>query len=327
MALEHIFKNLCPWLAQPSELQYREMESTDRDGHATSHDADIFCYLNESSQGQCQSVKSKGLRVVVATPALPAAPPLPLPVSSHFSPYDKTRKGPQKYFLAEAYSGENKDTREQKLVQLETLIAFTKLRWEDRTGTTIGDITSIIGVAGLVFAAGKESRSTTLVKAVSLVQNHAGPLIKRLMQAGRFFVLVLEESQMPNTSFQREIGAAVAATANTVAATANTIAALHAKVDQLIAGGGPVTAAVAAAAAPAAGVGGAGDVETLSANLDRMLTVGGALATAAASAAAPTAGVGGAGGGGNKRRNGGGRGGGRGRRRGRRKGSVTRDVV
>ena len=306
MALEHILKNLCPWLAQPSELQYRDMENPSRH---TSRDADIFCYLNETSQGQCQSGPSKGLRVVTATPALPAAPPLARSATLHFSPYDITRKGPQKYFLAEAYSGENEVTREEKLVQLETLIAFTKLRWEDRTGTTIGDITSIIGVAGLVFAAGKESRLTTLGKAAALVKKHAGPLIKRLMQAGRFFVFVLEESQMPNTSFQREMGAAVAATANTVAA-------LDAKLDRLLAGGGPATAAVAAAAAPAAGVGGAGDVETLSANLDRMLT-GGGLATTAASASVPTASVGGAGGGGaggggNKRRGGGGRGGGRG---------------
>ena len=132
MALKHIFKDLCPWLAhQPSDLQYRDMDGMGPDGRRTSRDADIFCYLDENSQGQCQSVKSKGLRVVSATPRLSAAPPLPL-VGSHFSPYDSTRKGPQKYFLAEAYSGVSEEAREAKLVQLETLIAFTKSRLEDR---------------------------------------------------------------------------------------------------------------------------------------------------------------------------------------------------
>lgn len=249
VALQHILKNVCPWLAQPSELQYRDIENEQR---GTSRDADIFCYIKETSQGQCQSVPTKGLRVVTAAPLLPAAPPLALPAGQRqFSPYDASRTGPQKYFLAEAYSGENEETREDKLEQLETLIAFTKQRWEDRTGRpgAVRDITSIIGVAGLVLAAGEESRPTALAQAVTVVKDHAGPLVKRLMQAGRFFVLVLEKAQMPNTAFQREMGAAAAATASAVEA-------LSAKLDQVLAVGGPVAAAAAAPAAPGGGGGG-----------------------------------------------------------------------
>ena len=238
MVLQHILKNVCPWLAQPSELKYRDTEDEHR---GTSRDADIFCCIKEASQGQCQSVPTMGLRVITASPALPAAPPLAVPAGRHFFPYDATRKGPQKYFMAAAYCGENDETRKGKLSQLETLIAFTQQRWEDRTGRTVGDITSIIGVTGLVFAAGKERRDTVLDKATAIVRDHAGPLVKRLMQAGRFFVLVLDKAQMPKTAFQREMALALAI--------------LGAKLDQLVlAVGRP--AAAAAAAAPAAATGG-----------------------------------------------------------------------
>jgi hypothetical protein len=252
VALQHILKNLCPWLAQPSELQYRDIENE----HGMSRDADIFCYVKETTQGQCQSVPTKGLRVVTAAPARPAAPPLALPAGQRFSPYDASRTGPQKYFLAEAYCGQSDVTREEKLVQLETLIAFTIRRWADRTGRAVGDITSIIGVAGLVLAAGEESRPAALSLAVTAAKDHAGPLVKRLMQAGRFFVLVLEKAQMPNTSFPREMGA-------TAVATAIAVEALGAKLERVLIGGGPAAAAAAApaaaaAVAPAAAAGGGG---------------------------------------------------------------------
>lgn len=248
MALQHILKNVCPWLAQPSELQYCDIENEQR---GTSRDADIFCYIKETSesQGQCQSMPTKGLRVVTAAPALAAAPPLVLPGGQKFSPYDGSPTGPQKYFLAEAYSGENGETREEKLQQLETLIAFTKQRWEDRSGRpgAISDITSIIGVAGLVLAAGEVNRVTALAQAITLVKDRAGPLVKRLLQAGRFFVFVLEKAQMPNTAFQREICAAAVATASAVEA-------LNAKFDRVLAISG--SAVAAAEVAPAAAGGG-----------------------------------------------------------------------
>ena len=40
-----------------------------------------------------------------------------------------------------------------------------------------------------------------------MVAAHAGPLTRRLVQAGRYFVMVLDKSQMPNTGFQRELAA------------------------------------------------------------------------------------------------------------------------
>ena len=321
-AFQNVLKNLCPWLDQPSQLQQgRDIQNLK---WQTSRDADIFCYLSENSQKPCQSLPSKGLRVVTWTPALAAVPPLTLPAGSSFSPYDASRKGPQKYLLAEAYSGEKASTREQKVTQLESLISFTKQRWEDRTGRNVDDVTSIVGVAGLVFAAGDESRSTALDKAATLAKRHAGPMIKRLMMAGRFFVFVLEKAQMPNTTFQRDLVTMTAATANAVAAmeremgamtsaTARTIAAIDAKLDRVLSVGGHATAAVAAAVAPAEDVGGAGAVETLSANMDRLLT-GGDPATAAASAATLPVGVGGGTSGKHRRQDGGGRGNGRGRR-------------
>ena len=202
-ALHNIMGDLCPWLADRVVLQSRDLDSG-----GNTRNADVFGYIKEGTQLPCSSVPGGGLRVLELAPAAAAVAPVAVGAGQRFSPYEPTRMGPHKYFLAEAYSGELDDRRLSKLVQLETLMGFTKQRWEDRTGNAVPDITAIIGVAGLVFSPGMEPRATVLSRACAMVEANARPLTRRLMQAGRYFVMVLDKSQMPNTGFQREMAGA-----------------------------------------------------------------------------------------------------------------------
>ena len=197
--MDNILGDLCPWWAERITLQSRDVSG------GGSRNADVFGYVKEASQGPCSSVPGGGVRVLDMAPALPAAPPVAIPAGERFSPYEPNRQGPHKYFLAEAYSGELPLRRVAKLRQLEALMAFTKKRWEDRTERAVPDITSIIGVAGLIFSPGMEPRADILREACAMVKDHAGPLTQRLMQAGRFFVMVLDKLQMPLTCLHRAI--------------------------------------------------------------------------------------------------------------------------
>jgi len=147
--------------------------------------------------------------------ALPPAPAVPVPAGQRFSSVNASWTGPQKYFLAEAYSGDNDFTRLDKLRQLETLVGFIVSRWQDRQdaavpavpaahGPAVADLIAIVGSAGLIFSAVSGRRMALLNEACTMVQASAGPCVRRLIQAERFFVMVLDRSQTPLTSIARE---------------------------------------------------------------------------------------------------------------------------
>ncbi len=203
--MNHIMREFNPWMTDHSPLQTRHL---DRGG--SRRQADIICYVTEASPAASASVPLSGLRVLepdAAAGVLPPAAAIPLPAGQRFSPVNATRTGPQKYFLAESYSGDSDLSREGKLGQLETLLGFTVSRWQDRQGAAapaLADFTSIIGTAGLVFSAVADRRMTVLDEACAMVQANAGPHVRRLIQAGRFFVMVLDRSQTPLTNIARE---------------------------------------------------------------------------------------------------------------------------
>lgn len=203
--INNIMRDLCPWMADHSGLQSRHL---DRGG--SRRQADIFCYVTEAGTAASVSVPTSGLRVLqpdASIGTLPAATAMPVPAGQRFSPINATRTGPQKCFLAEAYSGDSDVSRVAKLGQLETLVAFTISRWQDRQGvaaSAVPDITSIVGMAGLVFSAITDRRIAVLDEACAMVQTNAGPHIRRLIRAGRFFVMVLDRSQTPMTNMARE---------------------------------------------------------------------------------------------------------------------------
>ncbi len=196
IALQNTLLDVCPFLENQVVLRSRELESGGR-----TREADIFGFIEEKSQEPCKSVPSEGIRTVEVADAVASHPPL---TADRLSPSAPSRE-PKKYLMVEVYAGKTESKRIEKLMQLDSLLLFTKQRWEDRSGSSISDITSIIGVAGLVVSPGDRSRAQMLSQACAEVLANCAPLhaVRRMMQAGRFFIMVLDETQMPNTSFQR----------------------------------------------------------------------------------------------------------------------------
>ena len=213
-ALSSVFREVCPWAADVSRLLSR---SLDRDGNA--READVMCYVEGDTLGPCVGAPAYGVAVVA--PVASVAPPLPaaaLRADARFSPTDATRLGPHKYFLAEAYSGANEETTQEKVAQLETLCAFLRLRWMDQHGgegggggggaPAVDDATQLLGAVALVFSAGEMPRRLALDRATSLVARTAvGANLARLRAAGRLLVVVLDKTQSPVTFFQRAVAA------------------------------------------------------------------------------------------------------------------------
>lgn len=202
------FHELCPWATDHSRLLTRTL---DRDGNG--READIMCYTEGDNLLPCAAQPQLGASLVQSpSPATPPLPPMPLPAGARFSPTDAMRKGPHKYFLAEIYCGRKASTRKEKLQQLETLCEFIKGRWEDQHEGLAGlprvkDITQVVGAAALVFSAGEERRAEVLKQAEDMVARRVVrcPNLLRLAAAGRLLVIVLDNSQAPNTFFQRVV--------------------------------------------------------------------------------------------------------------------------
>lgn len=201
----HVLRESCPWMSDHSALLSRHLHNG---GHRRL--ADIFCCVTEASQAASVSVPLNGLRVLLpdaATGALPPAPAVAIPPAQALSPIDATCTGPLKYFVAEAYSGNSDRARLDKLYQLETLVHVIVARWNDGQGAAlpaVNDPTAVVGTAGLVFSATSERRAAVLDAACNMVQDNAGAGVRRLIQAGRFFVMVLDRSQTPLTNMARE---------------------------------------------------------------------------------------------------------------------------
>lgn len=214
IALSDMFSSVCPWARSISRLLSREL-----DAGGSSREADIMGYVEGDSLAPCAAVPGLGAAVVPPlagdTPA-PALPPVPLLAATAFSPSDTHRMGPHKYFVAEAYSGARAATRSEKVQQLESLCGFLRGRWADQHAHDApappADATAIIGAAALVLVAPSgSSRAHALRDAIGAVSADAtGVQLARLRAAGRFFVVVLDQTQCPDTHFQRAVASELA---------------------------------------------------------------------------------------------------------------------
>lgn len=110
--------------------------------NATGHaGAGEFCELHTSAR-QCTALCY--VHICVCTPTRRKRRWLLLLIDQH--------SRPQKYFLAEAYSGTDKQQRESKLGKLDSLLHVTLDRWNSTNPrTTADDITEVVGAAALVF--------------------------------------------------------------------------------------------------------------------------------------------------------------------------------
>ena len=217
VALSSIFRTVCPWATNRSDILSRRLE---RDGNA--REGDLMCYLEGDSLGPCASVPADGVSVIGSQTDVYTAPlgAIGLLATDIFSPTDPSRRGPHKYFIGEAYSGADSGTKGNKVRQLETLCEFLRRRWaEQHGGAAVADLTQVVGAAALIFSAGDSSRRAELNASADLVaQTATGPCLRRLIAARRLFVVVLEKAQSPSTFFQRAVARQLSATNANVAA-------------------------------------------------------------------------------------------------------------
>jgi hypothetical protein len=226
LALGSVFREVCPWVTDYSDILSRTL---DRDGNA--REGDLMCYLKGDSLQPCVSAPIHGVRVIeIAAPdvAVPPLSAIDLPVDVQFSPTDFSRRGPHKYFIGEAYSGEDSRRMESKVAQLESLCGFLRQRWDgqhpERPAT---DVTEIVGAVALVFSAGDSSRLGVLNEVADRVSRKAvGANLQRLIAARRLFVAVLEKGQSPNTYFQRAVAAQIKSASDQIAAVKGDVAAV-----------------------------------------------------------------------------------------------------
>ena len=204
---------LCPWAAELSALLARDdvvwPPSDDGARVVSRRQMDLFCYCTGDTLAPCDELPEAGARLVLDGAAL--VPPLAaaaVGAGTGFSPFDKSRTGPHKYFVGEVYSGHDAARREGKVRQLETELEFLCGRFSDRTGIPITDVTQLIGAAALVFpadhVAGSLPRREQFPAALESVRAAAGPLLQRLSRAGRLLLVLLTPQQAPASFVARE---------------------------------------------------------------------------------------------------------------------------
>ena len=155
---------------------------------------DLFGYSVGDSAGPCVDIAEDG--VIVVPPQLARVPPT------------ATIAPPSGSSITASNSS---DSPIEKCQQLETALAFLQRRFRDRTDAAeVVDITDIVGAALLVFAAQasgaqtpKRGRAHQLADAVVLVRRCAGPLMQRLINAGRLLVIDLSPQDAPQSAAER----------------------------------------------------------------------------------------------------------------------------
>lgn len=214
--LTAIFRDVCPWAEDHSEFLSRTIDTgTD------CRQADLMCYVSGDTSTPCVNLAHHGVYVLEpvqesgaqADPEQSAKPAPHVDKKQRFSPTDASRLGPHKYFVAEVYGGVRMKSVEGKVEQLETLCDFVRRRWVDRqAGGALAaadlDISRFVGAAALVFRAelAGSRRSDAVQTLARKVDRFATkPNLRRLRQAGRVFLLVLDKSQCPLTTSQSAV--------------------------------------------------------------------------------------------------------------------------
>ena len=232
--------SVCAWATELTELEGRDEvsymvpdTSPDAAPGATKkvrRQVDLFCYCSGDTLAECTGVAEAGVRVVGRADGdafVRALPAVGVAADAEFSP--PNRRGPLKYFVGEIYSGEDKQSRIDKVRQLESALEFLCHRFTDRTEIVIVDPTQLIGAAMLVFPTlAGTSRSDQFDAALTLVRTSAGPLLQRLIRAGRLALTLLTPEQAPGTYGLRSLASEQLAQGKTLTELRRSIEALRA---------------------------------------------------------------------------------------------------
>lgn len=222
--LTNMIRMICPFSADISPIISRKAESGRRAPASSTRDLrqiDLVAYLGGvDAMGQpCRSFVADGVSLIfprgvdaVVEPALPALAALGGGHESRrrFSDADSSRDMPQKYFVAEAYSGIKHHKQLAKLAELDTLLTFLFSRWQEKHSSHApADITEVVGAAALVFAAPARMRTALLEEVLPALRealvSGSRPSALRLAKAGRLLLVILDTSQQVFTERERNV--------------------------------------------------------------------------------------------------------------------------
>jgi hypothetical protein len=192
---------------------FSKFKTREIDDDSTALEMDSFSYMWNDTCEPSQSNPSLGIYVVSPEHIIKKKPAGPGNKNNL-----KNSPGAQaanlattvdKYIVGESYSGKKENSIKSKVTQLETKLQKMWHRHKALSGKNHADYTSLFGAAILAFTSVSAPRSEQYKKCNRAVLESlscpSSPILWRLAQAERFFIVVLSTSDAANTCALREI--------------------------------------------------------------------------------------------------------------------------
>jgi len=117
----------------------------------------------------------------------------------------------EKYIVGESYSGQSENTIRGKVETLEDRVKKLQIRYNENHAEKAEDVTCAVGAVMLCFSAGPKQREQAKSHFDKIVcesmSAQATPLLWRIAQARRLFLVVLSDTENPQATALRELAA------------------------------------------------------------------------------------------------------------------------
>ena len=193
MHLEDYFQSVLPG------CKFSRFKSREIDDDNTALEMDSFSYMAHDTLEPPQTNNTLGIYVVQPKGMNKKKPKGAANLGRHA----------EKYVVGESYSGHREDRIKGKVHQLEEKLDKMKQRHSIQSPAAVSDVTSLFGAAILSFTCQslpRKDQSRKCMKAVlEELSSTQTPILWRLAQAERFFIVVLSTREGANTCALREI--------------------------------------------------------------------------------------------------------------------------
>lgn len=204
MHLEDYFQSVLPG------CKFSKFKSREIDDDNAALEMDSFSYMTHDTLEPPQTNKAVGIYVVHPN-RMNKKQPKEAPRKLADSPGAKAAslgRHAEKYVVGESYSGDREDRIKGKVHQLEEKLDKMKQRHSIQS-SALSDATSLFGAAILSFTCQSLPRKDQSRKCMRAVSEELSftqtPILWRLAQAERFFIVVLSTREGANTCALREI--------------------------------------------------------------------------------------------------------------------------
>ena len=204
MYLENYFQSVLP-RCEFSKFKSREIDDDNR-----ALEMDSFSYMTRDTLDPPKTDHALGIYVVLPN-GIRKKKPKGAPRKLGNSPGAVAAnlvKTAEKYVVGESYSGDQEKRIKEKVKQLEATLEKMKQRHSSQSDA-VSDVTSLFGAAILSFTCQSLPRKDQSKKCMKAVKEELSsattPILWRLAQAERLFIVVLSTSEGANTCAFREI--------------------------------------------------------------------------------------------------------------------------